>query len=306
MRDKKLYVLGSLNKDIMISVDRMPSLGETINGYQLKETVGGKGGNQACAASKLGVDTYFIGNIGKDFAGKLIAEDLSKYDINLDFLNVVEDIESGTALIISCKGDNSIIINNGANYAIEINDVVNALSDSKPGDLFITQLEIPVIVALEGLKLAKQKGLVTIFNPAPAVQIDKSYYPYIDYLIMNETESQILTGILPSNEDEYIKVSEIMHGVGVATVIITLGSEGVFISDKATPTKLSVPGQKISVIDSTGAGDTFIGSFAYSLTKEWTIRERVIFSNIAAALACTKYGAKEGIPTVKEVLQLID
>ena len=296
---KKIYVLGSINYDVMIESERFPKIGETLKGYNYIESVGGKGSNQAYVCAKLGAAVSMIGQVGFDEHGEKAIEVLKKTSIDVTSIEKTDKTHTGVAVILSSSGDNSIILDEGANGIISSKSISQALQKAERGSILICQFEIPVNTVLDAIKKAKSKNMITILNPAPAYQFDEDFYQYIDYLILNETETEILTGVFPNNKNDIIQLQKYFSSIGANKVVITLGDKGsIYIAfDKI----LKFPPMAVDTVDSTGAGDTFIGTFAYYLSKGEKIEDIMQLANIAGALSCLKYGAKEGVPSIQDI-----
>ncbi len=297
---KKIYVLGSINMDMVITTPYIPQEGETLTGSNFFLNGGGKGANQAVAAAKQNVSTYLIGNVGNDIFGKDLITNLTNYNVDSKFLYKLSNVATGVAMIIIHNNDNRIILDGGANHKVSLNQIDEALAHAKQDDIFITQLENNLDAVLYGLKKAKEKNMVTIFNPAPAKVLDKDIYNYIDYLILNETECEILSGLYPSDE---AKINEIYKVLGVKNLIITLGSKGSLLVKENQIN--SIKPNKINAVDTTAAGDTYVGVFASQLAKGISEIEALNYASIASSLTCLKEGAQQSIPYENEVLEYI-
>ncbi len=297
---KKVIVLGSLNMDLSILCDELPKIGETINGYDFLATPGGKGGNQAVAASKLGANTYMIGNVGKDIFGDQLVYSLKESGINTEYICVDSDTSSGVAVIICNNNDNRIILGNGANYSLNKEYVQKSLDEiSTKGDIFLTQLENKYDLVKESIVHAKRNGMFTILNPAPAVEcLDDLLYENLDLIILNQTECQLLSGVYPQEQEDLYKAFEFFAKKGVE-VIITLGESGsVYMKDSKLE---NIPARKVKVVDTTGAGDSYIGALCAELAEGSELGEALKFATDVAAVCVTRRGAQVSIPNKKEV-----
>ena len=287
---KNIFVLGSLNTDLVIKSPRMPKSGETITGSDFKINFGGKGANQAVAIAKLGGSVFMGGAVGNDAFGKEMLNSLKLQNVNIDNIRIAET-NTGTAVITVVNGDNRIILDSGANATLTLDDTQKLLSNAKPNDIFITQLENPIEVVGESLKIAKKKGLFVILNPAPANNSIKKYLSFVDLIIPNETELELLTG---SNS-----IETGAKCLNVPEVLVTLGGKGQYYYSKNKQfTNNSI---KVNVVDTTAAGDTFCGALAYQLSNNASIESAIKFAGNVASVACTKFGAQNSIPTKKEV-----
>lgn len=297
---KNIFVLGSINMDMVISTPYMPKNGETLTGSNFFLNGGGKGANQAVAASKQGGNVKLIASVGSDvFGGDLIAK-LNEYGVETTYTKILDNTNTGVAMIIIEDGDNRIILDSGANGKISKELIDEALALANEGDIFITQLENNFDAVLYGLKVAKEKGLITIFNPAPAKKLSNEYFSYVDYLVLNETECEIFTNILPEAEESMVEAYEAFKKMGVKNLIITLGSKGsvCFTKDE----KLVINAHKVKAIDTTAAGDTYVGAFASRLAINESVLDSLNYASLCSALTCLKKGAQQSIPTLDEVL----
>jgi ribokinase len=297
---KKVIVVGSLNIDLTIRVDKIPSEGETIQGHEFLINTGGKGGNQAVAAVKSGAETFLVGSIGVDAFGNTILESFKNYGINTDSIQVHQNEYTGLAMIICNNSDNRIILNPGANFSLDFSYAKDKLCEfAHNGDLFITQFENDIETTLKLLEYAKEIGMTTILNPAPAKVFSDKFYKYIDILVLNQSECEVLTNIYPTNQEECERIGTILRSKGVDNVVITLGKVGsVTITSKEV---IKIDAYKVETVDSTAAGDTFIGAMAAKLSFESSFKEALEYATKASALTVTRKGAQISIPSSEEV-----
>ena len=286
---KKIFVVGSLNSDLVIHAPYMPVGGETLMGKDFATNNGGKGANQACACAKLGGEIYMCGCVGNDAFGEGLINSLSNDGVHTDFIRKVDNVPTGVAVIVVTEGENRIILDSGANAHLTENDIDKMLEIASEGDIFLTQLENPIDVIGYGLKRAKEKGLFVVLNPAPANVGIKEYLQYVDLITPNETELEILGGI---NE---------LSGYGIKTIITTLGSKGYEIYENGKG-KI-YPCIKVNVVDTTAAGDTASGGLCAMLSKGEAIENAMAFGSKAASIACSRHGAQKSVPTLDEVLR---
>ncbi len=298
----KISILGIFVADISFSGNKIPSVGETILGNSYNVGPGGKGCNQAIAIARLGGEVNFISKIGKDDYGQLAINTLEQNNIDTSTIIQSADHQTGVAGIMIDKktGKNAINVITGAPSTLTIEEVNKNIEKIKNSKIFLTQLEIPKDVTLYTLKKAKENKVLTILNPAPASEISKEFYNYIDYFTPNETEAEFYTGIKITNEKQAKEASIKLLNLGLKKVIITLGEKGLFYSDgnediylKATPVK---------AIDTTGAGDAFNGGLAYALSKNKSIKESLSLANQVAGLSTLKLGAGNTMPYFKDLL----
>lgn len=300
---KKVLVFGSLNMDLSIQANGIPRNGETVDGGTFLISPGGKGANQAVAAQRSGALTFMVGGIGDDVFGEQLAFALKREGIDCGFIAKEKDTASGIAMIIRNEGDNRIILGAGANHSVKTGHVEEAIRTiSQTGDIFLTQFENDYETVLESLAKAKQQKLFTIFNPAPAKKIPESSYRCIDLIIVNQWESEMLTGIYPENEADCQKAIKLLIERGTGSVIITMGVGG---STYGNGDKyIFIPSSPTTVVDTTAAGDTYIGSLAYGLSIDMEIKAAMMCATKAASLAIAKQGAQESIPYKRDIEKL--
>ena len=296
-----ISVLGIFVADISFSGPKIPAVGETILGNKYNVGPGGKGCNQAVAIARLGGKVNFISKIGKDAYGKLALETLKKNNINTENIIQDEKLQTGVAGILVDKqsGKNAINVIVGAPNSLKINEMNNQINLIKSSKIFLTQLEIPKDVTLHCLKTAKENGCLTILNPAPASEISKEFYSYIDYFTPNETEAEFYTGIKITNEKEAKQAADKLINLGIKKIIITLGEKGLFYSDGQE--EIHLKASSVKAIDTTGAGDAFNGALAFSLFKGKPIKACLELANKAAGLSTTKLGAGDAMPFIKDI-----
>lgn len=297
---KKIYILGSINMDLSIDIPYLPEQGATIEGNDFFNNPGGKGGNQAVAAAKLGAETHLVGKLGKDHFGNELLSMLESNGVYCENVGRVSNVSSGVAVILRLNHDNRIICDYGANLEISPDEIADVLQKTaKPGDLFLSQFESPKESVFRALEVARELDMVTLFNPAPAREIPDDIYPFIDYLFVNETETNFLSGKLPDTIEAAEETLTFFLNKGVKTPIITLGDKGcMYWFDGEAHLKT---GYKVDAVDTTGAGDTFIGAFASELTNEQDLASCIEFATKASALAVQKVGAQQSIPNREEI-----
>lgn len=297
----KIAVLGSINVDTTYHMDRFPEPGETLQANDKSSAPGGKGANQSVACARSGAKTYHIGMVGADQEGQFMRESMQEDGIDTRFVGIDKMHGTGTAMItLDANGQNDIMVYGGANQSMTT-DVLKGTDELfKDIDFIITQFETPQKVSAEAFKRAKANGVTTILNPAPAKEIDPELLKYTDVIAPNETESALLTGIEITDEDSMIKTAEYFKDKGVDNLLITLGSKGVFYS---TPNDHGlVPAFKVKPVDTTAAGDTFIGALASQLKTDLSnIADALVYAQRASSLTVQKMGAAPSIPTYDEV-----
>ena len=294
----KVVVLGSLNMDLVTTLARLPKVGETIIAKQLDYFVGGKGANQAVAASRIGGDVTMLGKIGCDTFGEKILNQLNQENLNL--VNIEEDDQSftGIANVFKLPTDNCITVVAGANGMVDDTYVVAHADIITEANVLLMQLEIPISVVKQGLSIAKAAGLVTILNPAPFSADVFDLLPQVDYLTPNELEfTSLLSDSLKALpfEEALLSFSEQYD----TTMIVTRGAKGVaYVQDSQL---LTVPTQEVTVSDTTGAGDTFNGILAQQLSRGESLANAISLATRGATYAITKFGAQTGMPTLLDL-----
>ncbi|KAK6533275.1 hypothetical protein TWF694_002228 [Orbilia ellipsospora] len=311
-----ILVVGSLNTDLVTNTPRVPDAGETIQANSFATHFGGKGANQAVACARLsrlrtsqGIitapSTYvrMVGCVGNDDFGNSLKTSLKSDGIDVDGIEVKEGVPSGVAVILVEKsGENRILITPGANGLCR----PSTSSLSPRPALLVLQLEIPLESVLEQLRLASEASppISTLLNPAPATQLPDAAYKRITHLILNETEAAILGGGESVRTESEVNLKEdcqrlslnfIQKGV-MGSVVITLGSKGAFLFDVRSGTNSLVPAEDVQVVDTTAAGDTFVGAFAVKIVNGYSVSDAVAYAVKASAKAVTKQGAQSSIP----------
>ena len=297
----KISVLGIFVADISFSGPKIPAIGETILGNKYNIGPGGKGCNQAIAIARLGGKVSFISKIGKDNYGDLALITLKKNKISSS--NIIQDENSQTGvagiLVDQNSGKNAINVITGAPSSLTINELDNHIDTIKKSKIFLTQLEVPKEVIIHCLKTAKENGCITILNPAPASEISKEFYKYIDFFTPNETEAEFYTGIKITNDKDAKQAADKILNLGIKKVVITLGEKGLFYSDGKE--QIYLKASAVKAIDTTGAGDAFNGALAFALSQKKTVEECLRFANRVGGLSTTKQGAGDAMPWSKDL-----
>lgn len=298
----KVTVIGSINLDRTIRVKEMAKPGETIHASEVFSAGGGKGANQAVAAKRSGAKTAFIGAVGNDDAGKTMRELLGYEEINLDGIAELDKVATGQAyIVVDEKGENSIMIHAGANGKITPEHVVEHADLIKESDFVIAQFESDLASTIKAFEVAHQAGVKTILNPAPAMRtVPEELLKTTDVIAPNETETEILTGIKVIDEKSMQKAADKLHALGIKVVLITIGSKGSFYSMDGQSG--IVPAFKVNAVDTTAAGDTFIGALSTVLKPDFSnLVEAITYGNKASSLTVQRFGAQPSIPYKHEL-----
>lgn len=300
----KVVTFGSLNMDLTIACARLPQAGETVEGSDLILNPGGKGGNQAVAAARAGAHSQMIACVGADVFGRELLEALKTYGVDTAYVQTRADTPTGMAFITRHHNDNRIILHAGANRALTGGEVCDILKENAcAGDLFVTQFECDLEATFAAVAQAHRMGLYTIVNPAPAKEIPDHVYQQVDLLVLNETEAQFLTGIPAQGTENLNRALDWFESRGVGSVIITLGDAGSIV--RCQGRTFTVPARRVAVVDTTAAGDTYIGALAASLSRGKTMEESTQFATAAAALAIGRCGAQQSIPDQTAIQQFL-
>lgn len=297
---KRILVLGNSNVDFVFRIPRFHDPGETILAESLGIFFGGKGANQAITAKRLGGNVQFITKVGNDHYGKAYRHHLIKSGLNRKLILEDKKLPTGTAVIeLTTKGENRIIAFLGANGSLSVNDLRRMEQHWGGLGVFVTQLEIPLETVERGLKTAKDQGALTLLNPSPPIPLASHILSTVDFIVPNEVEAQLLTGIKWKGDREIRKMANRLLDMGAKNVIITLGPKGLFFKNRNE--ELWMKAFRVNVVDTTAAGDAFLGGLATSLSENKPIQEALKFANGAGALATTKLGAQPSLPSRREL-----
>ena len=297
-----ITVIGSINLDRTIRVKQMPKPGETMHTKEIFSAGGGKGANQAVAAKRSEAATNFIGAIGNDESGEMMRELLSEEGIELSGVQTLEKQATGQAyIIVDDQGENSIMIHSGANNAFTPEQVKAHADVIKASDFVVAQFESTLESTIEAFSIAREAGVKTILNPAPALeQVPEELLKVTDMIIPNETETEILTGIKVTDEASLKAAADHLHQLGIEAVIITIGSKGAFYDVQGR--NGIVPAFKVNAVDTTAAGDTFIGAMSSVLEKDFSnLEEAIKYGNKASSVTVQRFGAQPSIPYKNEL-----
>ncbi|MDH0672353.1 ribokinase [Enterobacter hormaechei] len=295
-----LVVLGSINADHILNLETFPTPGETVTGNQYQVAFGGKGANQAVAAGRSGANIAFIACTGDDDTGERVRKQLASDNIDIAPVSVVAGESTGVALIfVNAEGENVIGIHAGANAALTTERVEVQRGIIAGAEALLMQLESPVESVLAAAKIAHENHTSVVLNPAPARVLSDELLALVDIITPNETEAEKLTGIRVENDDDAARAALALHDKGIGTVIITLGSRGVWASVNGEGRR--VPGFKVKAIDTIAAGDTFNGALVTALLEGKAMDDAIRFAHAAAAIAVTRKGAQPSVPWRKEI-----
>ncbi len=290
-----IFVVGSSNTDMVVKTERLPLPGETVLGGQFFMNPGGKGANQAVAAARLGGAVTLVARVGADTFGEQALKQFSEEGIDTAFISSDPDHPSGVALInVDGKGENSITVAAGANMQLLPEVVRNAVEAMDHGSLVLLQLEIPLSTVAFVVKEAAGKGARVILNPAPAQEIPDDLLSKLYLITPNESEAQLLTGVMPDSDEAVAEAARVLHGKGVQRVVITLGKRGAYWSDGTQQGWVAAP--EVAAMDTTAAGDCFNGALVVALGEGTTLAEAVRFACRAAAVSVTRMGAQASMP----------
>lgn len=296
----KLVVLGSVNADHVLQVASFPRPGETLHGHSYSVIPGGKGANQAVAAARLGADIAFIASVGDDSFGREIRESFAREGMNIDAVMIEENTPTGIAMIqVAATGENSICISAEANGCLSPARLEPHNHLIENADTLLMQLETPLETIEAAAKIAKQSGTRVVLNPAPAQSLSDDLLQLIDMITPNETEAELLTGVKVEDVTSAQKAADVLHTKGIKQVLITLGSQGVWVSQDGKGKQ--VPGFRVDAKDTTAAGDTFNGALLTNLQEGRDTEEAIRFAHAAAAISVTRMGAQTSIPHRREV-----
>ena len=292
---KAIVVVGSLNMDLVVRTPRHPQIGETILGSGFQTFPGGKGANQAVAAARLGGRVRMIGRVGADAFGEALMAAASQDGVDTSWIRRDPQAPSGVALItVDDAGRNTIVVASGANMRLTPEDVSAAESAFDGAGVLLIQLESPLPAVERAVQLARERGVHVVLNPAPAQPLTASFLSQVDTLIPNQNELELLSGVAGTQA-----AVERLSALGVGDLIVTLGEEGVYVV--AGEQQTTIPAYPVDAVDTTAAGDAFLGAYAVALTEGMPALQAAAWSNAAAAISVTRRGAQPSLPTRVEL-----
>ena len=294
----KVLVLGGINVDYVIHSERAPREGESLIGSDFRVNCGGKGANQAIAIAKLGCEVKIIGAVGCDSGGEISLGNLKSFGVDTSSV-VRAGTHTGAALITVAGGDNRIVVAVGANDELTCEDIDRRREDFKWADIVVMQLEIPTNVVLYAAKIAKEYGKTVILNPAPVRDIDKEVYSYVDLVIPNEIEAELISGIAPTDKESTESALRFFTSLSAKNAIITLGDRGSAYLLEGEYFERGV--YKVRRVDTTSAGDSFIGGLCVCLSEGKDLHGAIDYAAAVSAITVSREGASVSIPTKNEV-----
>lgn len=297
---KKILVIGSFMTDLVVQSERFCEEGETIIGKSFNQFTGGKGANQAVAAARLGGNVEMIGELGKDSFGSDQIDSLEKNNVKHENVLFTDKAKSGIGNPqLDASGKNRIVVIPGANMELKPSDLENLDNIIQSSDIIVLQLEIPLKTVYKAIELGNKYNKIVILNPAPAAELDLKYASMVSYMTPNEHEAELLTGVDTSTEAGIKKAAQALLDQGYQNVLITLGDKGSYF--KNNNTELNISSYKVEAVDTTAAGDSFIGAFAYGLANDKDVEDSLSYASAVSAIAVTKMGAQPSLPSKKEV-----
>ena len=299
--EPRICVVGAANMDLVSYVPRLPRVGETLHGHRFQMGFGGKGANQAVMAARLGANVSMIAKLGRDVFGERTLDNFKEQGVDAGWVSFTQEAFSGVAPIaVDDRGDNSIIIVTGANDLLSAEDIEKAESAIRTAQVVVCQLEIEVDTTLAALRLARRHNVTTIFNPAPArSSLDPELYELSDVFCPNESEAEMLSGRTVASPEEAEAAAKTMLKGGAGSVILTLGERGCLVVTQEVAEH--VPVDRVTAVDTTGAGDAFVGSLAFCLARGEGLAESAGVANQVAAISVQTRGTQTSFPSAKDL-----
>lgn len=295
----EIVIVGSLNMDLVVQVKEMPLPGETIPGGDLQTICGGKGANQAVAAGRIAGSAGMVGRVGKDAFGIRLLESLNQANVDTSFVGRDEAATGTAVILVDSHGENNIVISPGANGQVNETDLDAADGLLKNAKFVLTQFELPMQVTQSMIERMQKYTGKLILNPAPYRPIDPEFLAKVDFFVPNETESEKFTGVHVADMDSAQQACRVLLDLGIQNVVMTLGAKGALLANRTG--MQHIPGIAVKPVDTTAAGDTFIGAFAAAMVRNYPLEEAIRYANCAGAIAVTRFGAQTSIPSAKEV-----
>lgn len=302
---KKIIVFGGLNMDMSIESSRIPNAGESVVGRGFLATPGGKGGNQAVAAARMGADTFMVGKVGNDHNGRKITSELTNHGVSVMSVSLTARAATGVALIVRSQSEYFSIVDPGANQKMsyeEVRSAIHGLGQHK--NIFLMSLGVDFEVAMQALACAKRNRLFTMLNASGRHELPDEAYQGLDLLIINRTDCAYLSGIQPVDDEACERALRFFADKGVKDTVILLKERG--SATLVDGSYLRVPGYEVNVVDASCGGDTYVGELAARLSEGGSLAESMVYASAAAALSLTKVGAQESIPSWSEVQSFVE
>lgn len=301
-----IVVVGSLNMDLVVRLPKIPIPGETLLGGIFSTYPGGKGANQAVAASRLGGHVTMIGCVGDDSFGRELIDNLSQERVDTKHILIQPNVSTGVALIqVDLQAQNSIAVASGANYCLTSDYVEKAMQAVEKIDVVVMPLETPIETIYTAARVANRRGAIVILNPAPAQVLENDLLQMVDYLIPNEYEIATMTGIQIQSITDTDRAAQQLTSKGVKNLIVTLGNKGSVLFEGKTNEKVIFPAWKVQAVDTTAAGDCFVGALAVELGEGKSVNTAAAFASAAAAISVTRVGAQPSLPNYEDVIQFM-
>ena len=295
-----VFVVGSINQDFVLNVERRPDPGETVTDAQLSKGNGGKGANQAAAAALLGASVVFLGRVGDDGFGEPLVQALADKGVDTCLVKAAPDSSTGTAFItVTPDGENAITVAPGANRRLTAEDVDDASGFIGEARVLVAQMEVPPEVVLRAVEVAAGNGTRALVNLAPPFEVPRTLLEKLDPLVVNEHEAAFLLGSGVEGVDGALSAAPELLSLGPRSAVITLGAAGAITADSSSATHIPAP--EVEVVDTTGAGDAFVGALAVKLARDASLEEAASYAVRAGAAAVTKEGAQGALPTPEVV-----
>jgi len=301
MKQGKIVVVGSVNTDLVLRCAYLPVAGQTVHGHDFRRLPGGKGANQAVAAARMGAAVSFVGAVGDDDEGRAARANLAAEGVDVTHLRAVDGVATGTAMILvdDASGQNCIALYEGANAHVDVALIDAAASEIAGAALLVCQLETPQAATLHAARIARDAGVPVLLNPAPAVPLEPALLELVDLLVPNESEAMLLAGQQATGQFDESATVDALHALGVQSVLVTLGADGVLVSERGARTRRAA--YPANAIDTSGAGDAFIGALAASLVEGTPLGNAIDMAQRAASISVTRHGAMASLPFRKEI-----
>ena len=295
-----VFVVGSINQDFVLGVERRPAPGETVTDARLATHNGGKGANQAAAAALLGASVTFLGRVGDDGFGEPLVRSLADKGVDTGLVQQIPGSSTGTAFItVTPDGENAITVAPGANRRLSADDVDAASESIEEAQVLVAQMEVPPEVVVRAVEVAARSGTRALLNLAPPFEVPRTLLEKLDPLVLNEHEAAFLLGEGVEGVDGALDAAPRLLSLGPRSVVVTVGEDGAVFSDGESMRHLAAPG--VEVVDTTGAGDAFVGALAARLADDALPGDAIAYAVRAGAAAVTKEGAQEALPTLETI-----